>query len=247
MIKSVAINSNGNGKSSTNKRSVNGRSFKNGFTNVEGRVDMLDIDGLMRSLANTRKVFHSEADFQHALAWHIHQAMPESQVRLEVDVMQVEHQRRFLDIWLPLEGTAIELKYKTRELEMGQDDESFVLRNQSAQAQGRYDFLRDIQRLEHMHSKLEQCKAGYSVLLTNDSSYWKVPTHRDLVDADFRVHEGRAISGALAWAASARPGTVRGREAPIQLRGPYRLRWQEYSNFPGKPYGRFQYLAVAAE
>ena len=66
---------------------------------------MIDMDGLMGSLADTRKVFHSEADFQHALAWHIHQAMPESQVRLEVDVMQVEHQRRFLDIWLPVEGS----------------------------------------------------------------------------------------------------------------------------------------------
>ena len=54
-----------------------------------------------------------------------------------------------------------------------------------------------------MRSKLEQCRAGYAVLLTNDSSYWKVPTQRDTVDTDFRVHEGREISGALAWAARA--------------------------------------------
>ncbi len=208
---------------------------------------MLDMDGLMGTLADRRKVFHSEADFQHALAWHIHQAMPDSQVRLEVDVMQVEHQRRFLDIWLPLEGIAIELKYKTRGLELEQDDEPFVLRNQSAQDQGRYDFLLDIQRLELMRSNLEQCKAAYAVLLTNDSSYWKVPTHRDTVDADFRVHEGRAVSGALAWAARASSGTVGGRESPIQIRGSYRLRWREYSNFPGKSYGSFRYLAVSVE
>ena len=201
----------------------------------------------MGSLADSRKVFHSEADFQHALAWHIHQAMPESQVRLEVDVMQVEHQRRFLDIWLPLEGIAIELKYKTRGLELEQDDEPFVLRNQSAQDQGRYDFLLDIQRLELMRSNLKQCKAAYAVLLTNDSSYWKVPTHRDTVDADFRVHEGRAVSGALAWAARASSGTVGGRESPIQIRASYRLRWREYSNFPGKSYGSFRYLAVSVE
>ncbi len=208
---------------------------------------MIDMDGLMGSLADSRKVFHSEADFQHALAWHIHQAMPESQVRLEVDVMQVEHQRRFLDIWLPLEGIAIELKYKTRGLELEQDDEFFVLRNQSAQDQGRYDFLLDIQRLELMRSNLKQCKAAYAVLLTNDSSYWKVPTHRDTVDADFRVHEGRAVSGALAWAARASSGTVGGRESPIQIRASYRLRWREYSNFPGKSYGSFRYLAVSVE
>ena len=208
---------------------------------------MIDMDGLMGSLADSRKVFHSEADFQHALAWHIHQAMPESQVRLEVDVMQVEHQRRFLDIWLLLEGIAIELKYKTRGLELEQDDEPFVLRNQSAQDQGRYDFLLYIQRLELMRSNLEQCKVAYAVLLTNDSSYWKVPTHRDTVDADFRVHEGRAVSGALAWAARASSGTVGGRESLIQIRGSYRLRWREYSNFPGKSYGSFRYLAVSVE
>ena len=103
---------------------------------------MLDIDGLMASLADRRKAFHSEADFQHALAWQIHEATPESQVRLEVSVIPVEAQRMFLDIWLPVEGVAIELKYKTRRLELEQDDESFALRDQSAQDQGRYDFLR---------------------------------------------------------------------------------------------------------
>ena len=71
--------------------------------------------------------------------------------------------------------------------------------------------------------------------------------YRDTVDAAFRVHEGRTVSGALAWAASAVQGTVRGRESPIQIRGSYRLRWQEYSSFPGKSYGSFRYLAVSVE
>ena len=153
----------------------------------------------------------------------------------------------FLDIWLPVEGIAIELKCKTRGLELEQEDESFALRSQSAQDQGRYDFLRDIQRLELMRSKVEQCRAGYAVLLTNDSSYWKVPTQRDTVDTDFRVHEGREVSGAMAWAAQASSGTVGDRKSPIQIRGSYRLRWQEYSNFPGKSYGIFRYLAVSVE
>jgi hypothetical protein len=208
---------------------------------------MLDIDGLMASLTDTRKVFHSEADFQHALAWRIQQAMPESQIRLEIDVLQVEHRRRYLDIWLPVEGIAIELKYKTRGLELEQDHEPFVLRNQSAQTQGRYDFVRDIHRLELMRSQLKQCKAGYAVLLTNDSSYWKCPARRSPVDADFRIHDGREVSGVLAWATSAKPGTVKGRESPIAIHGSYRLRWQEYSSVPAKSYGSFRYLAVSLE
>ena len=190
---------------------------------------MVSIEALLATLAGSRKVFHSEADFQHALAWQIHEAMPDNQVRLEVDVMQVEHQRRFLDIWLPVEGVAIELKYKTRGLELEQDDESFALRDQSAQDQGRYDFLRDIQRLELMRSKLEQCKAGYAVLLTNDSSYWKVPTHRDTVDAALRVHEGREVSGALAWSRG-RPERVRGRSGA----GNRRYRYEALIVFAGR-------------
>ncbi len=206
---------------------------------------MFDISDLLTSLADSRKVFHSEADFQHALAWQVHEDMPESQVRLEVDVMQVEHQRMFLDIWLPVEGVAIELKYKTRRLKLEQDDESFALRNQSAQDQGRYDFLRDIQRLELMRSNLEQCKAAYAVLLTNDSSYWKAPRSQDTVDSNFRIHEERVISGELTWATHASSGTMKSRESPIEIQGSYGIRWQEYSNFPGKSQGRFRYLAIS--
>lgn len=206
---------------------------------------MFSIEALLASLSGSRKIFHSEADFQHSLAWQIHQAAPDRQVRLEVNAFPVQERRMFLDIWLPVEGIAVELKYVTRKLELDQDGEFFTLRDHSAQDQRRYDFLLDIQRLELMRSNDDLCKAGYAVLLTNDSSYWNVPANRDTVDAAFRIHEGREISGELAWAGRASPGTVKGRESPIQLRGSYRLSWQEFATFPVKPYGRFRYLAVS--
>ena len=208
---------------------------------------MFDVSDLLTGLAESRKVFHSEADFQHALAWHIHQTMPESHIRLEVDPMPVEHRKMFLDIWLPVEGIAIELKYVTRRLELEHNEESFALRDHSAQDQRRYDYLLDIQRLELMRSRPELCKSGHAVLLTNDSSYWNVPRGRDTVDAAFRIHEGRAISRELAWAAHASSGTVNNRASPIQIQGSYHLRWQEYSNFPEKSRARFRYLAVSVE
>ena len=95
-----------------------------------------------------------------------------------------------------------------------------------------------------MRSGGEVCQAGCAVLLTNDSAYWKVPGTRDTVDGAFRIHEGRDITGELAWAQRAGPGTVKGRESPIRLRGSYQLRWREFSMFPGKAYGLFRYLAV---
>ena len=149
---------------------------------------MLDIRVLLKDLAESRKVFHSEADFQHALAWHIHQTMPKSQIRLEFP-MPVEHRKLHVDIWLPEEKVAIELKYATRSLELKHKGEPFALRNHGAQNQRRYDFLLDIHRLELMCSKSELCEAGHAVLLTNDPLYWQDPT-RDTMDTDFRVHEG---------------------------------------------------------
>ena len=55
---------------------------------------MLDISTLLAGLAESRKVFHSEADFQHAFAWHIHQKMPDSQIRLEFP-MQVGDRKMY--------------------------------------------------------------------------------------------------------------------------------------------------------
>ena len=204
---------------------------------------MLDIRCLLTQLADSRKVFHSEADFQHALAWHIHQTMRKSQIRLEYPV-PVEHRKMYVDIYLPDEKIAIELKYVTRRLEL-YNGESFALRGQRAQNQRRYDFLRDIHRLERMRSEPGLCEAGHAVLLTNDPLYWNEPGSLDTVDCAFRVHEGKVISGKRAWACRASSGTVKGRECPIQLAGCYRLRWQDYSCFFGKPRGKFRYLAVS--
>ena len=94
-------------------------------------------------------MFHSEADFQHALAWAIHQSLPDARVRLEFRPSWLSS-RTYLDIWVEHEGRALalELKYKTRRLRESVGGEVFDLLDQSAQDIGRYDFLKDLQRLE---------------------------------------------------------------------------------------------------
>ena len=206
---------------------------------------MLNIDTLMASLASTRKVFHSEADFQHALAWEIHKAYPDTEIRLEMNLRPNEEHRRYVDIWLRSEGIAIELKYPTRKLSVEHDDELFALKAHSAHDLRRYDFLHDVSRLEQMCSRVDDCRVGYAVLLTNDPSYWNDPTRGDTVDAAFRIQDGRHISkGKLDWGREVRKGTTEGRELPIRLRRSYDLHWQEFSQFPGEPNGSFRYLLV---
>jgi hypothetical protein len=80
--------------------------------------------------------------------------------------------------------------------------------------------------------------------LTNDSAYWKAPSYSNTVDADFRLHEGRTLSGRLVWSEHAGKGTTKNREAALYLRGSYEMRWADYSTPGGDPYGHFKYLLV---
>ena len=209
---------------------------------------MIDIDSLIADLSRHRPFFHSEADFQHSLAWQIHEGIPDCEVRLEFPFpLRSGTRRRHLDIYLPTAGVAIELKYLTRKLELDLDGESFALRDQSAQDLGRYDFLKDIQRLEELARDWDAFRIGFAILLTNDWLYWRPSLRRGTVDEAFRLHESLQKTGQMAWADHASAGTTRGRESPIQLMGNYGLHWQDYSIARGKSCGEFRYLAASVE
>lgn len=77
---------------------------------------MLQLSDIMRRLALVRPVFHSEADFQHALAWQIHVEYPDAQIRLEY--RPFAERKMYIDLWCVLNDqlTAIELKYPTKRL-----------------------------------------------------------------------------------------------------------------------------------
>ena len=209
---------------------------------------MRDVNELMKDLARKRPVFHSEADFQHALAWHIHGVGLDPRVRLERPVEWPRPPERiYIDLWLPSSKVAVELKYRTRRLEHWHEGELFALRDQSAQDTGRYDFLKDVQRLEQLSApKLPSVQAGYAIMLTNDPLYWEKPppNGKPTNDAEFRIHEGRTIKGKLEWSPETGPGTKKGREDPICLKGTYTLRWREYSDPGDRADRRFRYLAI---
>ena len=208
------------------------------------QTETLDIRRVMDSLSERHPIFHSEADFQHALAWRIHEMAPGCQVRLEFNPFPKDDRRSYLDIWLPDLGIALELKYRTRGFETEYMGEKFALRNHSAQDHGRYDFLKDVQRLERVAREMS-ARAGYAIMLTNDSSYWNAPLRGNTVDAAFRIHEGSRISGELNWASHASKGTMRGRESAIRLTNAYAMRWQDYSKVADRGYATFRYLAVS--
>ena len=204
---------------------------------------MIDVDRLMTGLAEIRPIFHNEADFQHALAWQIHQELPDCQVRLEYPF---EHKGRqgYLDILLLDSGVAIELKYPTQKLVLSHGDEQFYLKDHSARDFGRYDFLKDVQRVEQLVAR-GTAKAGFAVFLTNDLGYLEYPSRSGTNDAAFRIHEGREITGKLDWSEKTNRKKTQGREEPVTLNGSYTLHWRDYSDLQRDGYTKFRYLAVA--
>ena len=153
-----------------------------------------------------------------------------------------------VDIWVEQDGEvlAFELKYKTRPLQTLERGETFALQNHGAQDISRYDFIKDVWRIETIVANSTHA-VGYAVLLTNDPSYWTLSHNSSTVDTDFRLHEGRELHGTLHWGAHASAGTKRGREQQLRLAGSYPLRWEDYSQATAEVrWAKFRYLIVAA-
>lgn len=203
-----------------------------------------DVLALLPGLARERPVFHSEADFQHALAWAVHTARANLRVRLETRPARGV----YLDLLVsdPRDGYAfgVEVKYLTERWEGEVGGESFGLLRQSAQDIRAYDCVKDIARVEALVAS-GQAHAGLVLVLSNDPAYWRPSARRRVTNADaFRLHDGLTLTGCLAWGSNTGAGTMgTSRTNPVDLVGTYTLTWNDYSAIPGSR-GRFRYLAV---
>ena len=216
---------------------------------------MTEID-LQQAIADLDRVFHHEGDFQHALAWHLHQQYSDARLRLERRFTGAEFPGTansvYIDIWIERGGVTvpIELKYKPDIFRGDWGDESFDIRRHSAQDVSRFDFVKDIARIETVLNQSES-ECGAVVLLTNDHLYWQSPTRDNVVDYEFRIHDGKVLEGTLSWSEDAGSGTVgQNRNHPIELNGTYKLHWQDYEyNIPSEAEGSvdYRYLLVKIE
>lgn len=204
----------------------------------------LDIHEAMQTLAVDRPLFHSEADFQHALAWCLQRSDEGRSLRLETRAPLAE------TIYIDIVATnrdasrvAIELKYWTKRLDVDVNDEPFRLRNQGAHDISRYDFVKDVARVERL-VRAGVADSGWVIALTNDRNYWSPASRADTIDAAFRLAEGRTLSGRLSWADHAGAGTTRNRLDPHELDGVYEVRWRDYSEVDSSSAGSFRYLAI---
>ena len=201
------------------------------------------IDHLLGRLGKKRPVFHSEADFQHALAWELHLLCPSVALRLEWPVRGDE--TRFIDIAARLEEAwiGIELKYWTSILKCSVGDEQFQLPERKAgRAVNQRAFWEDVRRLEALVAQ-GQISLGYVVALANDQHHWN-KVGIDTAGEQYSLQDGRLVEARLDWSARAGPGTKKGYESPIVLQGRYELHWKPYSCVGQGKNMEFRYLAL---
>lgn len=211
------------------------------MTTIAGSIDLADV---MSRLAKARRVFHSEADFQHAFAWQAHELDPLLAVRLETH--PEPNVRLDLLMSRPDLGahTAIELKYLTAGWSGQVNGEQFALKNHGAQDVRAYDVLKDIARLERFVTGRPGW-SGLFVAISNDPWFWRPVTHGRQTNADqFRIYEGVTLQGSRAWGPNTGPGTMKSRESAIALRGEYRLAWQDFSRLDSSSRGVMRALVV---
>lgn len=203
---------------------------------------MIDIENILKQLAKKRPIFHSEADFQHALAWEIQNAFQDDvKIRLEKP-FYIASQICYVDLIVEYEGKLIpiELKYKVKELECTCDNnEEFKLKNHGAHNLNRYDFIKDIWRLENFLSQnQQQSSVGYAIFLTNDTAYRNSNFNSNVDDLSFRIHDRTLSAGELKWKFNK---NKKKRQNSITLLSNYELIWKNYPNHTNV---NFYYLLV---
>ena len=199
---------------------------------------------VVQQLAKIRPVFHSEFDFQHALAWQIHTSLPNASMRLQLPV-RTATDNIYLDLLVRCEDSIsypIELKYKTDLMTSEVNGEQFSLRRHTDA--GLHDFWKDVTRLER-YIATEERSIGYAIFLSNDPFYWE-PGLADKRDVgEFSMCENRVVRAGEEM----RSGPRRRIQQSITCQFGYKCSWTDYSRVTATPTtrGHFRYLLLAIQ
>jgi hypothetical protein len=222
----------------------------------------IDIPSIMKALSTERKIFHSEADFQFALAWKIKEMNDDKNmsIRLEYTPMldnATEKKKnlwknRRIDIVLFFNDmktiVPIELKYLKETLKCSINDEMYNL-SIGARGMGMYNCFADIERMEILRDNLKGFDIGYVIWLTNDKAYWEPKKENNY--SEFHAPDGFTIEpGSKHFAKKAKVRSYKKYEDKITIKGTYPVVWLEYSDLccSGKEKNRvFKYCEICVE
>ncbi len=221
----------------------------------------LDLKMCMEKLAGKCPVFHSEFDFQFALAWEIKEEYGNAEIRMEQPLKydepvydeqlkatgETKETTANIDIVVHFdkEMIPIELKYLKTESKFEVNGEVFNLKSHGG-AGTRYDCIKDIQRIEGVLANNGNTNKGYTIWLGNRDYCFR---HKD--DESFNISEGEKLAGEVKWAnEEARKKVSPSRQNSITLKNTYTLNWVNYFNdsqkdkykeFLKQPHSEFKY------
>lgn len=188
----------------------------------------MNIFNAMKTLSDERPIFHSEADFQFSLGWELKMLNNDLEIIMERPFQfnnklgDDKDTTKYTDIFIKdgLNKYGIELKYVTKELKT----EKYKLKNHMATNLRRYDFYKDISRLESLKINKEIDK-GYVIFLTNVPSYQKSTSG---MAKEFNFADGCKISqGKYDWSGK-KPTGKSHRNEEIEIKQQYDCCWREY-------------------
>ncbi len=109
-------------------------------------------------------IYYNEASVQLKIGFELFKRLKTEPV-LEY---RIKETNEYLDIFIEYDNKkyGIELKYKTKKIN------EYDFKNQGAQNNGKFDFIKDISRIEKF-IEVEEIDAGFAILITNDDLYCK--------------------------------------------------------------------------
>lgn len=157
---------------------------------------------VIKKLKIERPIFHSEDDFKFSFSKYMLLHLGNCyDIRLEVPMYikmikrnnQVKYSRVPVDILLidNIDNVLypIELKYKTKKLDIKYNNEHYRLTNHGANDIGRFSFRKDIFRIEQLISdKSNNIKQGFFIVITNDGGYLENILNKNTLDKYFSYH-----------------------------------------------------------
>lgn len=208
-----------------------------------------DLVNQMLEFSKARRIFHSEADFQLEFGMFL---MKEGySVRLEKGFKRIGIYPK-IELDMELNGKiAIELKYKTSELNLNVGDESFELKQHGAANLGRFDAIDDARRVRSLvDSSSTKITSGFTIFLSNDSDYWLNNAQRTM-SKDFALIENRKfIQGDnLDWhSKSLNVNSVSKNRihpfAPIDIQFNDQIQWHNFSEINKNKSGIFRFFVL---
>lgn len=119
------------------------------------------------------------------------------------------------------------------------------MKNHGAPDLARYDFIKDIVRIEKVCNTFHKTN-GFAIILSNESALWNQPVLRDKIpnDIEYRIHNEKVLEGELNWGPNTGQGTMKGRESSLNLLGTYKLNWLPYSKVLDSAGGEFKIAII---